>query len=101
KIISVLQKEENPQYLAEKFQLSESVLNATLALIEEMNLINKIENTDIKAIYKQLNLIYKNKQLKLKALKKIIDTRQCKRKFLLSYFGEAYSGNCQNCNICI
>lgn len=38
---------------------------------------------------------------KLKQMAKYCETRICRRKFILNYFGEDYDGNCQTCDICL
>ena len=40
-------------------------------------------------------------QQKLHALLGLCETTTCRRKVLLSYFGDDHSGNCQNCDTCL
>lgn len=39
-------------------------------------------------------------QEKLEKMKSFCQTKICRRKFLLNYFGEEYTGDCGNCDIC-
>lgn len=38
---------------------------------------------------------------KLETMMKFCETRTCRRKFLLNYFGEAYSDHCGACDVCL
>lgn len=54
--------------------------------------IKKIKNINYKKHKKELILI----------MKKYIYSKQCRRKFILDYFGEIYKkDNCKNCDICL
>ena len=37
---------------------------------------------------------------KIDQVLKYVESEECKRKFILDYFGESYSGNCNACSIC-
>jgi len=39
-------------------------------------------------------------QVKLDKMKDFCQSRICRRKYLLNYFGENHSGNCGNCDVC-
>lgn len=49
------------------------------------------------------NIVYRHHRLEMAGImKKYIYSGECRRKFILNYFGEAYtSANCQNCDNCL
>ncbi|KKR88531.1 MAG: ATP-dependent DNA helicase RecQ [Candidatus Gottesmanbacteria bacterium GW2011_GWA2_41_12] len=38
---------------------------------------------------------------KLRKMSKLAETRICRRKYILNYFGEEYEGNCKSCDVCL
>jgi Werner syndrome ATP-dependent helicase len=58
-------------------------------------------STNSYLINKITNPIYRNHKLQLCAIvRRYIDTRDCRRRFILNYFGEQYNKDCNNCNNC-
>ncbi|MBC7475989.1 MAG: ATP-dependent DNA helicase RecQ [Candidatus Sericytochromatia bacterium] len=104
KVIRSILSLEKEKKIREKFNLSETIINAITLILESKDTFKEteVDKNFIKVISQDLKKIFDNKKEKFKSLRKLASNKGCKRKYLLEYFGEIINQeNCNNCSYCL
>jgi ATP-dependent DNA helicase RecQ len=59
-----------------------------------------IKDVDIMDLLQILLRLETNSMKKIDKIVEYVESRECKRKFILNYFGEEYDGDCNACSVC-
>jgi len=59
-----------------------------------------IKDVDIMDLLQILLRLETNSMKKIDKIVEYVESRECKRKFILNYFGEDYDGDCNACSVC-
>jgi len=59
-----------------------------------------IKDVDIMDLHQILIRLETNSMKKIDTIVEYVESKECKRKFILNYFGEEYDGDCNACSVC-
>lgn len=99
KIITGLSQKESTNKIRSNLKIPETLINS-ISLLYENHYDNFKESEVIDFILLNLKVIKNNKTNKFSEFKTYLKSRNCKRKFLLNYFGESLENNCNSCSYC-
>ncbi len=104
----------DPRDLLEELGISQTKLTTAISRLEDIGAINLLPSGEVEAIKTGRRLAniaeevaesqerhQSHKQSRLEMIRTYAETRDCRRKYILNYFGEAFEapcGNCDNCN---
>ncbi len=101
----------NVKRMANNLKLDEVPIRLILHHLERMGVIKAhfytpvsvnrgIKDVDTTELLEIFSRVEDSGMRKIDKVVEYVEGRECKRKFILDYFGESYSGNCNACGIC-
>lgn len=103
----------HPEELAEQIDLSERKLISTLHRLEEVGAVEALptgevqlaEDTDVteaaQAAAEEQQHHKEKRRQRLEQMQQYAETSNCRRELLLRYFGDDFTGPCNNCDNCL